>query len=122
MSAGAKVIAFYESNLLGLIMPVEVDEQTLEFTIGGTANTGNAGPATLDLRAQARKPKRALGVGCRLVRFQWDDGQVPTGYKGDSVLVPIMTTALFDSATDGAAATYLGGTGTIKSQLPETKK
>lgn len=122
MSAGPKTIAFYESDTLSVTMPVEIDEQTLEAVLGGSPNAGAAGPVTLDLRARARKPSQAYGVGCRQVRFEWDAGQVPAGYKGDSLLIPVLTLAVFNGVSDGTAATYLGGTGIIKSKISESKR
>ncbi len=121
MSAGVFVQSRYQSNadVGGGIYPIRVQPETLLLDIGGTVNAPPAGVADQPIFARARKGTREYGVGARAVRLRFDVGDIPTGYSGDEVVVPIMTPAAFTAATPGATGTYLGSGVTVVSRLPE---
>ena len=124
MSAGAFEISKYESTLLGgAIMPVKLQQETIDMTIAGVANAPPADPVDLALFAQVSKGKREYGVGCRkvLIRFT-DPADLPDGYKGDDLYVPVLTEAAAAAFIPGAIGTYLGSPIVVQSELPENKR
>lgn len=117
MSSGAFTSTKYEMDN-GTIVNVKVQPETLTFTDGTAANDAPSGGVTLGISAYTRKPKERYGVGCRLVRISWTSG-APSGYKDASVLVPILSKAVFDGYSQGDAVTYLGTAASITRKINE---
>lgn len=122
MSAGEFTTVLYETSgeVGGGVHPIRVQPETLSLTIDGVVNAPSAGPRTSALLAQARKPKRAYGVGARLVRLRFTTPGDPAGYSGDDVTVPVMTPTAFASYEPLATGTYLGAPVEVVSRIPES--
>lgn len=119
MSAGPFEQTFYEGDS-GDIHVVRVQPETLATSFAGTLNDAPAGPATSPFWAKVSKGVREYGLSPRTVNFIWDDGQTPAGYKaGDVQKIAVMQTSVFNAITINSAATYLGGTGTIRGKTVE---
>lgn len=118
MSAGAFVLSKYEDSE-GRIYPCRVQPETLDLTIGATANAAPAGDTTERVFAKMRGSKSEIGIIARAVRLSWTTAP-PTNYKpGATVTVPVMSTAAFSSYTIGATGTYLGTDVTVQSRISE---
>lgn len=117
MSAGSFTATKYELDN-GTIVNVKVQPETLTFTDGTAANDPPAGAVTLGISAYTRKPKNQYGIGCRRVRITWTSGP-PTGYKDDTLLVPVLSKSVFDGYSQGDAVTYLGTAASISRKLNE---
>lgn len=106
MSAGPFTISRYEADN-GDIFPIRVQPETLELTLGGTANAAPAGAADQSVFARAGGGKRKYGRQARSVRLRFT-GALPPDYAENSTLtVPILTPDLFNSLTAGTTGTYL---------------
>lgn len=121
MSAGAFVIANYVSNELnGAIMPMRVQPETLLLFAAGTVNAGSPDPTTLSLFAKARGGRREYGVKARRVTVEFTDaGDIPDGYLGDDLTVPVLLPATYQAYILGSAGTYLGSPIRVISRTPE---
>lgn len=119
MSSGKFERTFYEANN-GDIYKVRVQLETLQATIGGTANSAPAGPATVPISAKVSKSRNEIGLGCRAVTVFFETP--PADYDGDTYRIPIMQPALYDSLVGGEAVQYLGATGEVVGFSPETRR
>jgi hypothetical protein len=115
MSAGKFAKSFYEANYGAgdQIHPIRVQEETLDFAIGAVVNTPAAVTATNPIRAQVGKGKREIGLGARMVNLEFPEAEdgtqdVPDGYTGDPLSIPVLTKALAQACVEGAEGTYLG--------------
>jgi len=117
MSAGDFVSAIYETDA-GNFCNVRLQPETLAMTINASANGEGAGPINQEASAIARKGKRGIGVGCRLVGIDFA-GAPPSGYTSDILYVPVLTPALFASASLGSPVSYLAASGVIVSKIAE---
>lgn len=121
MSAGPLSDAKYEDSLLN-VFSAKVQPETLAFSIGANANSSPTAAAT-EGRVKISAGNGEIGTIPRKVGFLWDSGQTPDGYSvGEILYIPILTESVYAAAELGAAATYLGGTGTIVSRLGEIKR
>lgn len=120
MSAGEFTTSRYEAGTEngGGIYAIRVQPETLLATLGGTANDPPAAAANQPIAARARKGAREYGVGARAVRLRFT-GDLPTGYSGDEVVLPVMTPDLFAAATPGTVGVYLSVPVVVVSRLPE---
>lgn len=120
MSAGRFTVSRYEASTDngGGIYAIRVQPETLGLALGGTTNDPPAGASNQPINARARKGVREYGVGARAVRLRFT-GTLPDGYSGDEVTVPVLTPALFASATPGTAGVYLTVPVAVVSRLPE---
>lgn len=121
MSAGEFEISKYQATGLGgAILPIKIQPETAALTIAGTANTAPADPVSLDLFAQVNKGRREYGVGVRkvLIRFT-DPANIPAGYTGDDLYIPVLTPAASAAYVKGAAGTYLDSPVVVQSTIPE---
>jgi hypothetical protein len=122
MSAGAFIRSFYATNG-GAVARIRVQPETELAQIAGTVNDAPAGPATVATTVKVSKSRRAYGIGPRKIGFVFDPGQAPDGYEDDTLYyIPVMTRAVYDGATLGAAVTYLNGTGVVVSKIEESVK
>lgn len=117
MSAGDFIRSKYETDS-GEICNIRVQPETLAATFGGTANAAPAGTVTQLASAIARKGKRQIGVGPRLIGVGFETP--PTGYTSEVLYVPIMQKTLYDATALGDAVSYLGGTGVVVSKIAES--
>lgn len=118
MSAGAFTQTFYEGDSAAVHI-IRLQPETLSLTSGGNSNDAPTGPATSPFWVKVTKGSTEYGLGPRKVRIKWD-GAPPTGYKADETLeIPVLTTAFFNSLTINAACTYLGATATIQGKIQE---
>ena len=111
MSAGIFEIVGYETSdpdLGGVVMPIRVQPETLGLSIGGTANAASAAAIDFPLRVQVSAGNTEYGVKPRKVTLRFtDQADLPDGYKGSDLVVPVMTPAAFAAYTVGATGTYL---------------
>lgn len=111
MSAGAFQIVGYETSdpdLGGVVMPIRVQPETLALNIGGTANAASGSAIDFPIRVQTSAGNTEYGVKPRKVTLRFtDQADLPDGYKGTDLTVPVMTPAAFASYTVGATGTYL---------------
>lgn len=120
MSAGAFEISKYERDN-GDIHPVQVQPETLQATVGGTANSAPAGAIDNDISAKVGKGKREIGLGTRTVSFTWNSGGAPTGYlEGGSITIPILQQSVWAGVNRGDAVSYLTGSGTVTGKTAES--
>ena len=119
MSSGNFIVQTYEASFGTFFMPCRVQPETLLLTNGTEANNGATNAINLSLFARARKGNSEYGVGMRSITISWD-GAPPTDYSGDSLTVPVLTQAAFDSYTIGSAVTYLDTAATVVGRKPET--
>lgn len=121
MSAGAFVIAKYESTELeDEILPIRVQPETLALSVAATANGQPAGDITLPLRVNVSGGTREYGVKPRKVTLRWTDpADIPDGYSGDDLQLPVMTVAAYNLYVVGATGTYLTKAVTVVSRIPE---
>lgn len=121
MSTGPFVDTFYQNGLDGRIHPARVQPETLEATVGGTANAAPAGPQTSDLRAFSSTRNRRGAVNMRLIGFEVEDGG-PNGYEvGGIIYFPVMTPGNLSAFLIPAnqAVVYNGATGRVTGSSPE---
>jgi len=119
MSAGPFINRFYEADS-GEIHLIKQQPESAVFSIGGVANAIPAGPATSPFWAKASKGKNEYGMSPRKLKFKFNTGQAPAGYQADAVhAIPVYSLSVYNGATVGAVATYLGGTGTIVGKQSE---
>lgn len=124
MSAGPFEIAFYESTELGgQIMPIRIQPETAQIFVAGTVNASAAGPATLDLFVRTSGGNNEYGVKPRKVTLRFTDpADLPDGYSGDDITLPVLTIAAFAQYTTGATGTYLGSPVQVVSRKSELKR
>lgn len=115
MSSGKFEKSFYEADYGAgtAIHPIRVQPETLDFSIGAAVNTPAAVAATNPIRAQVTKGKREAGLGARIVNLEFPEAEdgtqdVPDGYTGDPVSIPVLTKALAQLCIEGATGSYLG--------------
>lgn len=109
MSAGQFEDSTYQTDG-GDLYPCRVQPETLAMTIDGTANAADTGaiPAGVP-SANMRGSKRQNGITARTVTLKLpNNGTPPDGYTGDNVVVPVLTSALYDSISRSSAVQYLG--------------
>lgn len=102
MSQGSFTTSRYGSETLGTQHPIRVQPETLDITLGGTANTPPVGTSILP-SAQVSRSRRALGINARTITFKFASGNEPTGYKPESpITVPwLQNNTAFLSAVPG---------------------
>jgi hypothetical protein len=120
MSAGRFELVAYETDA-GVLVPARVQPETLLATFGGTVNapaTGSPAPGYPSIIIS--KSKRSNGIHPRTVTVRINAG-LPDGYVVPGTFtIPCMNEAAYTSATKGAAAGYLGGTGKVVGKSPES--
>lgn len=121
MSAGAFQIETYESTeLAGQFMPIRVQPETLALSIGGVANAGSVTDVNLPLRVNVNGGNREYGVKPRKITVRFtDDADLPEGYTGEDLTVPVLTPAAYAAYTVGATGTYLGSPCVVLARNPE---
>lgn len=121
MSAGAFTLTKYQSDTNG-IYRCRVQPETLAMEVDGVANAAPLGDVDQFVSAKVTKSKRSIGMGCRAVAIRFT-GTVPSGYKvGGIILVPVLTSALFNSITPASDITYLTLPAEVVYIRPETRK
>lgn len=121
MSAGTFARTKYQANN-GDIYPIRLQPETLELTIGGTANSAPAGATTERLLASVSKGNREYGVKPRRVGVKFSAAP-PVGYKPDQIYyIPILGSAFYGTIAVGATGIYLGVAVDVVSLLPELIK
>jgi len=121
MSAGVFTRTKYQSDTNG-IYRVLVQPETLLMEIDGVANAAPLGDVDQFVSAKVTKGKRGIGMGCRAVAVRFT-GTVPTGYKtGGIILVPVLTSALFNSILPTSDITYLTLPAEVVYIRPESRK
>lgn len=119
MSAGKFVVSKYEGDG-GYVWSCRVQEETLDLTIDGTANAAPDGDVDIDLGGIRLRPgKRQLGVNPRTVQLEFT-GDIPTGYTGDDLVVPILQKSVFDGYSVDDTGTYLGQAVKVVRKTPES--
>lgn len=121
MSAGAFSDVFYESTELdGAILNARVQPETLELTINSVANSGATGPADFPLLVNISGGRREYGVKPRKVTIRFtDDSDLPDGYTGDDLIIPVLTPTAYAAYAPGNTGTYLGSPVRVVSRTPE---
>ena len=111
MSAGVFQLSKYETNsaaLGGVIMPIKVQPETLAAVVGGVTNAPPAGGVDFPLLVSVSATKGEYGVKPRKVTLRFaDQADLPPGYSGQDVTIPLMTPAAAAAALPGATGTYL---------------
>jgi hypothetical protein len=117
MSAGRFVFSFYDADYGAgtAIHPVRVQEETLDATVVGTAetNTPVGTAATNPISASVSDSTRALGLHARLVYMELAAGATPpaTYKEGSRVKIPALSKDFYAAAAAGnQQVTYLGTT------------
>lgn len=123
MSAGKFTSSFYEmsSDLGGYVLKCRVQPETLTATIDTTANAGHAGPATAPGSSTISQGRRTSGVNMRYVTLAFT-ADLPDGYSGDPVKIPVLKPATFAAWSPGKTGTYLGVAVKVLSRVGETVK
>lgn len=117
MSAGSFVLTRYEADS-GTVYPIRVQPETLSANIGG-ANAAPAGTADADVFARTGGGNRRYALKARSVSVKFT-GALPTGYAaGQTLRIPILTPALWNSITVGDTGTYLGSDIQVVGRLRE---
>lgn len=118
MSAGVFSRTIYTTDE-GNKVPIRVQPETLSLTIGSTANASDTGTADVGWpSASIGKGKNQNGIHARFITVYI--ATPPTGYKPASVYrIPVLKKSVWDTATKGGTATYLGVSGTIISKTSE---
>lgn len=121
MSAGRFIDSFYELDAGngGGQCRIKVQPETELLTDGTVVNDSPGGPATIPVSAKVSGSNGEYGIKPRKITIRWDDGQIPDGYDGLTVTVPVLTVAAFAAYTLGSTVTYLGGTGDVVGRTPE---
>lgn len=119
MSAGRFELVSYQTDL-GTLVPARVQPETLDATFGGAINSSPPGaPSAGYPSIVISRGKRGNGIHPRTVTVSITSG-LPTGYVTPGrFVIPCMNRTAYDSATKGAAAGYLGGTGKVVGKSPE---
>lgn len=121
MSAGGFVTSKYQSNDGG-IYKVKLQPETLLMLIDGVANSAPLGDVDQVVSAKVTKTRREIGMGCRAIAIRFT-AAIPDGYKaGQIILVPVMTSALFNGLTGAEPVSYLNGDAEIVYLRPESRK
>lgn len=123
MSAGRFELSKYQARYGAgtAIHPIQVQPETLLLTIASAANDEPAGEITSPISARVSGGRREVGLNAELVRFTFDEGEEPAGYKADGVLtLPLLSTAIRVVAIRGATGTYLGAPITVVGRSAET--
>lgn len=109
MSAGFFVTAVYESTeLAGQFLPIKVQPETLALSIAATANASSTTAVNLPLRVNVNGGNREYGVKPRRVTLRFTNSEdLPAGYSGQDLSVPVLTQAAYAAYTVGAIGTYL---------------
>ena len=121
MSAGRFTSSIYQTDA-GNNVPCAVQPETLLAVIGTVTNAPAAEAEVLPgwPSANMRGGRSQNGITARKIRIGLPEGNAePTGYSGDPIYLPVLTTAAFTAATKGAAVTYLGATWEVLSRVPE---
>jgi len=120
MSAGAFVLTSYETDA-GTLVPIKLQPETLQATFGGGLNAAPTGaPAAGYPSATVSGSKRSIGIHPRTVTVRITSG-LPLGYLNNQTYrIPCLSEAAYIAAVKGAAAGYLGGTGTVVGKSPES--
>ena len=118
MSAGPFLTSKYELDGGAQIVPIRVQQETVDLTDGTNDNDPPAGSVTLSLFAKARKGIREYGIGARNITISWDAAP-PTGYSDDNLTIPILTQAAFAAYTVGSGVTYLATAATVVARKSE---
>jgi hypothetical protein len=110
MSAGVFTRSFYTASYDDAqIHPIRVQPETIAASVGGTANTAPAGPATSPISAVISLGKRQLGLRPRTITIAAPATGQPDGYQpGGITTIPALNQAIWDAALRGTAVTYLG--------------
>lgn len=118
MSSGGFLKAIYETDA-GFKANVKIQPETLDATIGGTANNSATGPLSPGFpSAKVGSGRRTIGINCRLVRVKLT--AVKDGYKPDEPLtIPALTPAFYNACATGATGTYLGTACEVIGRTPE---
>lgn len=117
MSSGIFLDAFYETDS-GEICNLRIQPETAAAVINAATNAVPAGPATQLASAIARKGEREIGVGCRSITAAF--ASPPSGYTSESLIIPILTPAVFNGANLGDAVSYLGASGVVQGKSAES--
>lgn len=124
MSAGVFELSKYETSsagLGGIIMPIKVQPETLAAVVGGVTNAPPTGDVDFPLRVSVSATNGEYGVKPRKVTLRFtDQADLPDGYSGQDVTIPLMTPAAAAAALPGATGTYLTKAVTVVSIKPET--
>jgi hypothetical protein len=127
MSSGEFTRSKYECSADNRIYRIRVQEETLEATFGGTANSAPAEPAAGATANKGTGSVRVsgsnrLGIRARSVTIAWDTDP-PDDYKeGGVVKIPVLTKAAWDAWTLDATGTYLETAATILGRQDEEVK
>lgn len=112
MSAGRFSLVTYETDsadLGQLFMPIRLQPETLALVIGGATNAAPLDAITLPLRVSVSAGEREYGVKPRKVTIRFTDPtNLPAGYSGDDITLPVPDPAVFAAFTLNAVGTYLG--------------
>lgn len=118
MSSGPFDVGIYEADS-GEKHNVRYQPESAIFSIGGSPNTLPAGPATSIFWAKISKGKTEYGLRPRKIKIKWT-GEPPADYADcQSLEIVVFSLNVFNSATIGSAATYLGTPGKIVGKVPE---
>lgn len=120
MSAGKFSRSRYQGDLTTRIYSIRVQPETLLATFTGTANPSPEGGVTESVSAKVSGGRRTTGVSARKVRIQFAGETAPAGYEpGQTISLPILTPALFNSIEKGDLGTYLGQAIIVVGKTPE---
>lgn len=108
MSAGAFTLTRYEDDK-GNIHPIRVQPETITMSLGAGSNSPPADPVDTESYVRATGGKRRYGILARRVALAWTAAP-PAGYKaGSLVVVPILSSALWNTLIEGVTTgSYLG--------------
>ena len=119
MSAGSFELSKYEANDGG-VYPIRVQPETLALTLGGTANAAPAGDVDQPILAKVSRANGAYGVRPRKVTIRFTAAP-PDGYSENQTFsLPVMQPTLWDGATTGTVAEYLGVAAIVVSRSAES--
>lgn len=119
MSAGAFLITNYRTDN-DILVPIRIQPETAQATFGGSINAAAAGsPSAGYPSATVSGSKRSIGIHPRTITVRITAG-LPVGYLNNQTYkIPCLNSTVYLAAVKGAAAGYLGGTGTIVGKSPE---
>jgi hypothetical protein len=108
MSAGGFIVAVYGSTLTALNHRIRIQPETLSLEVGGVSNDQIAGAIQSPISATVSGGRRGRGrLFARLIRFRFQVGDEPPGYKPDSIItLPWLDPATFAAASGGGSGTY----------------
>lgn len=107
MSAGKFTIDGKYEDEKGNIYPCRYQPETATATIDGEQNQPPAGAITSDISVRLTTGARQFGITPRKVKLKFT-GTKPTGYDGETVVIPVLSKFWFALLTKGATGTYLG--------------